>query len=188
MFKEFREFLLRGNVVDLAVAVVIGAAFGALITSFTANILTPLLGLIGVPEFSQLAITTPGGAVLEVGLFLNSVVAFILVAAAIFFSSSSRSTRSRLGASAAPTRHRPPRPAPSARARSPWSPAAARTAPSRNRRAKPGSAPALLVANSCLLRPPSRNKRDLAPSALDGRVCQSTNHRWRTRGLPLEGA
>ncbi len=54
MLKEFREFLLRGNVVDLAVAVVIGAAFGALITSFTANILTPLLGLIGVPDFSQL--------------------------------------------------------------------------------------------------------------------------------------
>ena len=49
MLREFREFLLRGNVVDLAVAVVIGAAFGALITSFTANILTPLLGLIGVP-------------------------------------------------------------------------------------------------------------------------------------------
>jgi large conductance mechanosensitive channel len=85
VFKEFREFLLRGNVVDLAVAVVIGAAFGALITSFTTNILTPLLGLIGLPDFSQLAITTPGGAVLEVGLFLNALVAFVLVAAAIFF-------------------------------------------------------------------------------------------------------
>ena len=85
MLKEFREFLLRGNVVDLAVAVVIGAAFGALITSFTTNILTPLLGLLGVPDFSQLAITTPGGAVLEVGLFINAMVAFILVAAALFF-------------------------------------------------------------------------------------------------------
>ena len=85
MLKVFREFLLRGNVVDLAVAVVIGAAFGALITSFTTNILTPLLGLLGVPDFSQLAITTPGGAVLEVGLFLNALVAFILVAASIFF-------------------------------------------------------------------------------------------------------
>ena len=85
MLREFREFLLRGNVVDLAVAVVIGAAFGALITSFTTNILTPLLGLLGVPDFSQLAITTPGGAVLEVGLFLNAMVAFILVAAALFF-------------------------------------------------------------------------------------------------------
>ncbi len=85
MINEFREFLLRGNVVDLAVAVVIGAAFGALVTSFTANILTPLLGLLGLPDFSQLAITTPGGAVIAYGLFLNALISFILIAAAIFF-------------------------------------------------------------------------------------------------------
>ena len=85
MVKEFRDFLLRGNVVDLAVAVVIGVAFGALITSFVTNILTPLLGLLGVPDFSMLTITTPGGAVIAYGLFLNALIAFILVALAIFF-------------------------------------------------------------------------------------------------------
>lgn len=85
MVSEFRDFLLRGNVVELAVAVVIGAAFGALVTSFTTNILTPLLGLFGVPDFSNLAITTPGGAVIAYGFFLNALIAFILVAAAIFF-------------------------------------------------------------------------------------------------------
>jgi large conductance mechanosensitive channel len=85
MLREFREFLLRGNVVDLAVAVVIGAAFGTVVASFTADILTPLLGLFGVPDFSDLTFTTPGGAVIAYGNFLNSLVAFILVAAAIFF-------------------------------------------------------------------------------------------------------
>ena len=85
MLKEFRDFLLRGNVVDLAVAVVIGAAFGAAVTSFVTNVLTPLLGLLGVPDFSTLAITTPGGAVIAYGLFLNALISFILIAAAIFF-------------------------------------------------------------------------------------------------------
>ncbi|HEY5488648.1 MAG TPA: large conductance mechanosensitive channel protein MscL [Candidatus Limnocylindrales bacterium] len=85
MIKEFRDFLLRGNVVDLAVAVVIGVAFGALVTSFTANILTPLLGLIGVPDFSTLSITTSGGAIIAYGLFLNALISFVLIAAAIFF-------------------------------------------------------------------------------------------------------
>jgi large conductance mechanosensitive channel len=85
MLKEFRDFLLRGNVVDLAVAVVIGAAFGAVITSFVTNVLTPLLGLVGVPDFSSLVITTPGGAVISYGLFLNALIAFVLIAASIFF-------------------------------------------------------------------------------------------------------
>ena len=85
MIKEFRDFLLRGNVIELAVAVAIGAAFGAVIGSFTADILTPLLGLIGVPDFSNLTITTPGGAVIGYGTFLNALVSFILIAAAIFF-------------------------------------------------------------------------------------------------------
>jgi large conductance mechanosensitive channel len=84
MIKEFRDFLLRGNVVDLAVAVVIGAAFGAVVTSFTEKILTPLLGLIGVPDFSTLTITA-GKATIAYGDFLNALVSFILVAAAIFF-------------------------------------------------------------------------------------------------------
>jgi large conductance mechanosensitive channel len=85
MLSEFRAFLLRGNVIDLAVAVVIGAAFGALVASFTENILTPLLGLVGVPDFGELAITTPGGAVIAYGLFLNALISFVLIAAAVFF-------------------------------------------------------------------------------------------------------
>ena len=84
MVKEFRDFLLRGNVVDLAVAVVIGGAFGAVVTSFTGDILTPLLGLIGIPDFATLTITA-GKATIAYGLFLNALVAFILIAAAIFF-------------------------------------------------------------------------------------------------------
>lgn len=85
MLSGFRDFILRGNVVELAVAVVIGAAFGAVVTSFTKDILTPLLGLVGVPDFSKLNWTTPGGAVVAYGAFLNALIAFLLVAAAIYF-------------------------------------------------------------------------------------------------------
>ena len=84
MFKDFRNFLLRGNVVDLAVAVVIGAAFGAVITSFVTNILTPLLGLIGIPDFSRLKIPV-GDARIRYGEFLNALISFVMIAAAIFF-------------------------------------------------------------------------------------------------------
>ena len=84
MIREFRDFLLRGNVIDLAVAVVIGAAFGAVVTSFVGDVLTPLLGLLGVPDFSTLAITA-GEATINYGLFLNALISFVLVAAAIFF-------------------------------------------------------------------------------------------------------
>jgi large conductance mechanosensitive channel len=84
VFREFRDFLMRGNVIDLAVAVVIGAAFGAVITSFTGDILTPLLGLVGIPDFSTLSFTA-GEATVNYGLFLNALVSFILIAGAIFF-------------------------------------------------------------------------------------------------------
>ncbi len=84
MAREFREFLMRGNVVDLAVAVVIGAAFGTVVASFVADILTPLLGIIGVPDFSTATLTV-GEAEVRYGLFLNALIAFVLVAAAIFF-------------------------------------------------------------------------------------------------------
>jgi large conductance mechanosensitive channel len=84
VFREFRDFLMRGNVVDLAVAVVIGAAFGAVITSFTGDVLTPLLGIIGVPNFQNLSFTV-GEGVVNYGLFLNALLSFILIAAAIFF-------------------------------------------------------------------------------------------------------
>jgi large conductance mechanosensitive channel len=84
VIREFRDFLMRGNVVDLAVAVVIGGAFALVVNSFVVDILTPLLGLIGVPDFSTLTITA-GEASINYGIFLNALIAFILVAAAIFF-------------------------------------------------------------------------------------------------------
>ncbi len=83
MWKEFRDFLLRGNVIELAVAIVIGGAFTAVVTSFVSNILTPLLGIIGVPDFSTAQLQI-GSATFKWGLFLNSLISFILVGAAIF--------------------------------------------------------------------------------------------------------
>jgi large conductance mechanosensitive channel len=85
MLREFRDFIMRGNVIDLAVAVVIGGAFTLVINSFVVDILTPLLGLVGVRDFSELTWETPGGAVLAYGNFLNALIAFLLVAAALFF-------------------------------------------------------------------------------------------------------
>ena len=84
MIKEFREFILRGNVVDLAIAVVIGLAFGAVINSFVADILTPLLGLLGVPDFKDASVTVGDNAEVRYGLFLNALISFIAVALAIF--------------------------------------------------------------------------------------------------------
>jgi len=84
MLTGFREFIMRGNVVDLAVAVVIGAAFGALITSFVGDVLTPLLGVFGLPNFEELTVTV-GQAEVRYGAFLNALISFLLVAAAIYF-------------------------------------------------------------------------------------------------------
>lgn len=84
MFKDFKAFLLRGNVVELAVAVVIGAAFLAVITSFVANLLTPLLAIPGKTDFSALSFTVGGGE-FRYGQFLNDLIAFLLIAAAVFF-------------------------------------------------------------------------------------------------------
>ena len=84
MISGFREFIMRGNVIELAVAVVIGAAFGAVINSFVADILTPLLGLIGVPDFSTAVIQVGDRAEIRYGLFLNALLAFLLVALAIY--------------------------------------------------------------------------------------------------------
>jgi large conductance mechanosensitive channel len=82
--KDFKAFLLRGNVVDLAIAVVIGAAFGAVVTSFVENILTPALGLLSLPDFSTASIEA-GDAEILYGLFLNALIAFVMIAAAVFF-------------------------------------------------------------------------------------------------------
>jgi large conductance mechanosensitive channel len=85
MFKEFREFLTRGNVVDLAVAVILGAAFGAVVKSFVEDLITPIIAAIfGKPNFGALAFTI-NGSVFHYGNFLNAVVAFVLIGAAVFF-------------------------------------------------------------------------------------------------------
>jgi large conductance mechanosensitive channel len=84
MFRGFREFVVRGNVIDLAVAVVIGAAFGAVIAAFVKDLITPLIAaFIGKPDFSSLGVTINGSRLL-VGDFLNAVISFLLVAAAIY--------------------------------------------------------------------------------------------------------
>jgi large conductance mechanosensitive channel len=85
MLKGFKQFLLRGNVVDLAVAVVIGAAFGAVVAALVKDLLTPLIAaIVGQPDFSAIAFTVHGSKFL-IGEFINAVVAFVLVAAAIYF-------------------------------------------------------------------------------------------------------
>jgi large conductance mechanosensitive channel len=81
---EFRSFVLRGNVIDLAVAVVIGAAFGAVVTSLVENIITPLIAAIGgQPDFSGLSFTI-NNSVFQYGLFLNALISFLIIAAVIF--------------------------------------------------------------------------------------------------------
>jgi large conductance mechanosensitive channel len=85
MLKGFKEFLLRGNVVDLAVAVVIGGAFGAIVTALVKDLLTPLIAaLVGKPDFSALTFTINNSKFLY-GDFFNAVVGFVLIAAAIYF-------------------------------------------------------------------------------------------------------
>src|SRR6478752_7096466 len=85
MLKGFKEFVLRGNVIDLAVAVVIGAAFGAVVAALVKDLLTPLIGaIVGQPDFSAIVVTVNGSKIL-IGDFINAVVAFVLVAAAIYF-------------------------------------------------------------------------------------------------------
>lgn len=84
MLKEFKAFIMRGNVVDLAVAVVLGAAFGAVVTSLVENLVTPLIGIPGKTDFSTLHFTI-NDSVFSYGKFLNALISFISIAAAIFF-------------------------------------------------------------------------------------------------------
>jgi len=85
MLKGFREFLFRGNVVDLAVAVVIGGAFGGIVTALVKDLLTPFFAaLVGKPDFSALTFTINNSKFLY-GEFINAVVSFLLIAAAIYF-------------------------------------------------------------------------------------------------------
>ena len=85
MLKDFKAFILRGNVIDLAVGVAIGAAFTAVVASFTSNLLTPLLAIPGKSaDFSRLHFTISGSK-FGYGAFVNSIVSFVIIAAALFF-------------------------------------------------------------------------------------------------------
>jgi|SRR5689334_12257893 large conductance mechanosensitive channel len=85
MLKGFRTFILRGNVLDLAVAVVMGGAFGAVVTALVKDLITPLIAaVVGKPDFSAIAFTINGSKFL-IGDFINAVVSFLLIAAAIYF-------------------------------------------------------------------------------------------------------
>ena len=82
--KELKAFAVKGNVVDLAVAVIIGGAFGAIVTSFVNDLVMPLIGAIfSVPDFSTLSFTVNGTAIM-IGLFIQAVVNFLIVALSIF--------------------------------------------------------------------------------------------------------
>ena len=84
MIKEFREFLLKGNLIELAVAFVLGVAFAAVIKSLVDNMITPIIGMIGGVDFSSETFTI-NDSVFRYGAFINDVIYFVLVAAAIFF-------------------------------------------------------------------------------------------------------
>ena len=85
MLGEFREFILRGNVVELAVAVVLGTAFGAVITALVSSLITPLIAAVGGnQDFSELSFTL-NGSEFSYGVFINALIAFLIIAAVVFF-------------------------------------------------------------------------------------------------------
>src|SRR6476469_2953218 len=84
MLKEFRDFLVKGNLVELAVAIVMGIAFGLVIKSLVDNLITPVIGMIGGVNFSGETFTI-NGSVFKYGQFINDVITFVLTAAAVFF-------------------------------------------------------------------------------------------------------
>ena len=84
MIREFRDFILRGNVLDLAVGIVIGAAFTAIVNSLVTDLLTPLIGILFSADFSSLTLTVRDSTI-TYGNFLNALISFLLVAAALFF-------------------------------------------------------------------------------------------------------
>jgi len=86
MLKGFREFIMKGNVVDLAVAVVIGAAFGAVVTALVDSVLMPLISaLVGSPSFDNFLVFTVNNNEIRFGVFLTALVNFLLIAAAVYF-------------------------------------------------------------------------------------------------------
>src|SRR5689334_23653443 len=85
IMKGFKQFLLRGNVLDLAVAVVMGAAFGAVVTALVKDLLTPIIAaIVGKPDFSSIVFEVNGSKFL-IGDFLNALISFLLIAAAVYY-------------------------------------------------------------------------------------------------------
>lgn len=117
MYKEFKEFIMRGSVVDLAIGVVIGAAFGKIVTSFVEDVLMPPIGLLlGGVDFSNLFINlsgkaypsiaaakAAGAATLNYGIFLNNIINFLIIAFAIFLLIKQINRMQRPAPAAAPT-------------------------------------------------------------------------------------
>jgi large conductance mechanosensitive channel len=117
MFKEFKEFAMKGNVLDMAIGIIIGAAFGKIITSFVADVLMPVIGrLLGKVDFSSLFINLSGqdyptlaaakeagAATLNYGIFINTIIDFLIVAFAIFLLVKQVNRFKRQPAAAAPT-------------------------------------------------------------------------------------
>ena len=117
MFKEFKEFVMKGNVLDMAVGIIIGVAFGKIITSFVSDILMPPLGLLlGKMDFSSMFINlsgqsyptiaaakAAGAATLNYGIFINTIIDFLIVAFAIFLLVRQVNKMKRAPAAAAPT-------------------------------------------------------------------------------------
>ena len=84
MLKEFRDFLMKGNLVELAVAIVLGIAFGLVIKSLVDNLITPIIGMVGGVDFSSETFSI-NGSTFRYGQFINDVITFVLTAAAVFF-------------------------------------------------------------------------------------------------------
>jgi large conductance mechanosensitive channel len=85
MLQGFKAFLLRGNVVDMAVGIVVGAAFGTVVTSFVKDLLTPLIAaIVKQPDFSKIAFTINGSKFM-IGSFINELISFLLIASAVYF-------------------------------------------------------------------------------------------------------
>jgi large conductance mechanosensitive channel len=84
VYKEFRDFITRGNVIDLAVAVVIGLAFVAIVNAIVSGLITPLIGMIGGNDYRDLDFTI-NDSTFEYGLVINAIIQFLLIAAAVFF-------------------------------------------------------------------------------------------------------
>ncbi len=102
MLKEFKEFAMRGNVVDLAVAVIIGGAFGKIVASLVADVIMPIVGLLlGGVNFTGLSITV-GDAVIKYGAFIQAIVDFVIIAWVIFLALKALSKMKKVEPPAAP--------------------------------------------------------------------------------------